>query len=322
MENSSDKSIFTSILSLYREAVKKLPVLKYSWGVIVIICILALITYLKIGNPEALVKGSLYVIGIMFLIFLFSLMVKTNDKAIKYPLYILIYSIILTVTAFVVGFGIHSLTEHKFDVYYKLFGYPSKPANFDDKKINVDTLPNKKLPEVSPPVVTQTAPIHDTIIVDKKAEVKQLPVTTQTPVIIEKESNIFIGRGADKSVPFGGSPYCNYTGTMSNTKIVLTKSINSTAVLSYTYSHSTDENCFTADNRRESFTYNSKDVIINTDLIQIIFQAKDEVHVSAVFNGIISKNQVSGTLVIKHLNPELDVLFRPRWTIPIVLKQQ
>jgi len=316
MENSTDKSFFSNILNLYKEAVKKLPVLKYSWGIIVIICILALVTYLKIGNPEALFKGSLYVIGIMFLIFIFSLIAKTNDKAIKYPLYFLVYSIILTITAFVIGFAIHSFTDHKFDVYYKLFGYPSKPVITDNPKTNTDTAIIKKNTEINQPTI-----VHDTVVLSKKEESIQSPIT-QTPIVVEKKSNIFLGRGAEKSVPFGGSPYCNYTGTISNSKIILTKNINSSSVLSYTYSHYTDEKCFTADNRKESFTYNSKDVIINGDNIDIIFQPKDEVHVSASFSGMFFGNKIRGNLTIKHLNPDLDAAFRPIWTIPIILDQQ
>lgn len=316
MENLNDKSIFSGILNLYREAVKKLPVLKYSWGIIVIICILALINYLKIGNPETLVKGSLYVIGIMFLIFIFSLIAKTNDKAIRYPLYILVYSIILTLTAFVIGFAIHNFTDHKFDVYYKLFGYPSKPSLTDNTKTNIDTALNKNVQQASQPTV-----IHDTVVLNKNEDANQIP-EKQTPTIIEKKTNVFIGRAADKSVPFGGAPYCNYTGTISGSKIVLTNSTNPSAVLSYTYSHYTDENCFTADNRKESFTYNSKDVIINGDNIDIEFQPKDEVHVAASFSGMFFGNRIRGNLTIKHLNPELDAKFRPTWTIPIALVQQ
>lgn len=134
-----DKSYISTIINLYRNAVKKLPVLKYSWGIIVIICILALITSLRIGTPEALFKASLYIIGIMFLIFIFSLIAKTNDKTIKYPLYVLVYAVLLTITAFVIGFAVHNFTDNKYDIYYRLFGYPdnkSEIANVKSENLN------------------------------------------------------------------------------------------------------------------------------------------------------------------------------------------
>lgn len=142
-----DKSFISGILNLYRESVKKLPVLKYSWGIIVVICILALITSLRIGTPEALFKASLYIIGIMFLIFIFSLIAKTNDKAIKYPLYILVYAVLLTITAFVIGFAVHNFTDNKYDIYYKLFGYPgnkTETAGIKSENINSEITGSKE----------------------------------------------------------------------------------------------------------------------------------------------------------------------------------
>jgi hypothetical protein len=71
MGNNIPNSIFNSIVNLYREAVKQLPAIKYSWGLVAIICILALINFFKLGNTEVVFKSALLALGIIFLIFYF-----------------------------------------------------------------------------------------------------------------------------------------------------------------------------------------------------------------------------------------------------------
>lgn len=125
MSNHLPGSIFDKIVALYKEAVKRLPAIKYSWGLVAIICILALINFFKLGDITIVFRSSLLALGIIFLIFIFSFLTRTNDKAIRYGMYILTYAIILTTTALVIGFALHTLTPIKIPFYEKILSASS-----------------------------------------------------------------------------------------------------------------------------------------------------------------------------------------------------
>jgi hypothetical protein len=134
MSNHLPGSIFDKIINLYKEAVKRLPAIKYSWGLVAIICILALINFFKLGDAEVVFRSSLLALGIIFLIFIFSFLTRTNDKAIRYAMYILTYVIILTTAALVIGFALHTLTPIKIPFYDKILAAHSDTAVTDTTK--------------------------------------------------------------------------------------------------------------------------------------------------------------------------------------------
>ena len=125
MSNHLPGPIFDKIVDLYKEAVKRLPAIKYSWGLVAIICILAFINFFKLGDFKVVFRSSLLALGLFFLIFIFSFLTKTNDKAIRYGMYILTYAIILTTTALVIGFALHTLTSIKIPFYEKMLSASS-----------------------------------------------------------------------------------------------------------------------------------------------------------------------------------------------------
>ena len=95
------------ILKLYRESVKNMPILKYSWSLIAAICILALIGFFQLKNKDVF----FYVLAVLFISFLgfvllfYRFLLKKGDKVIRIALYIFIYSLIVTMCAAVLGFG-------------------------------------------------------------------------------------------------------------------------------------------------------------------------------------------------------------------------
>lgn len=99
-----ENSTPTGILKVYKQAVKNVRILKYSWVLIATICILAFAAYFKLNNSDVFLY-ALAVIGISFIAFIFSLLTKTNDKFIKALLYILISCIVIVCSSAVLGFG-------------------------------------------------------------------------------------------------------------------------------------------------------------------------------------------------------------------------
>ena len=145
MDDNLPESIFDKIVNLYKEAVKRLPAIKYSWGLVAIICILALINFFKLGDTKVVFRSALLALGVIFLIFIFSFLTRTNDKAIRYGMYILTYAIILTTTALVIGFALHTLTPIKIPFYEKLLAAHSDTTATDTTKIinRLDTASTK-----------------------------------------------------------------------------------------------------------------------------------------------------------------------------------
>ncbi|AEV99373.1 hypothetical protein A4D02_34220 [Niastella koreensis] len=141
MPTPHSKSTSAFILSLYRESVKKIPILKFSWVLISTICILSISAYLKLKNGDVF----FYAIGVLiisFLAFVFSLMLKIKDVVIKIAVYIIVYCIIITMSVAVLGFASFIIQE-KPSFYKRWF-----PAEADKKEVltqkSSDSIPIKK----------------------------------------------------------------------------------------------------------------------------------------------------------------------------------
>lgn len=105
----NNKKLFKTTLALYRESVKNVPLLKYSWVLIATICILTFTAYFKLKNSDVFFY-AIAVLIISFSGFVFSFLLKTQDIIIRIALYILVYCIIATMGTAVLGFASFILT--------------------------------------------------------------------------------------------------------------------------------------------------------------------------------------------------------------------
>jgi hypothetical protein len=103
-ETKIDQHYPKSILRIYQESVKNVPLLKYSWILISTICILSFSAYAKLKNSDVFFY-AFAVLFISFLAFVFSFLSKTKDIIIRIALCIFVYCIILTMGIAVLGFG-------------------------------------------------------------------------------------------------------------------------------------------------------------------------------------------------------------------------
>lgn len=136
--------MFEKITSLYKESVRNVPILRFSWLFIATICILALSAYFKLNNGDVFYY-AIGVLTISVLGFVFSLLLKTRDIVIKIALYILVYSIVVT-TAIAVG-GFASFILIKKPVFYQIYFPDKKNVGNDLLKPNPEkeAEPHKKL---------------------------------------------------------------------------------------------------------------------------------------------------------------------------------
>lgn len=143
-----EKNILQTTLKLYRESVKNVPILRYSWIIVGTICILSLTAYFKLKNTDVFIY-ALVVLFISFLGFVFSFLTKTSDIIIRVALYILVYAIVTTMATAVCGFG-YFIVKGEPTFYERYFPDQSK-QNFDSipkiiKYTIVDTV------KVNPPI--------------------------------------------------------------------------------------------------------------------------------------------------------------------------
>lgn len=140
---SSPHSEVSGLISLYKQAIKNVPVLKYSWVLIATVCILALAAYFKLKNSDVFFY-ALLVIVISFLGFLFSYLLKTQEKFIRFLLYLLLTSLVITIGTAVLGFGTFIIWE-KPAFYNRWFPNQSHdPSGDTTKKIKADSV---KIPQ-------------------------------------------------------------------------------------------------------------------------------------------------------------------------------
>lgn len=147
------------IKRLYRESVRNVPLLKYSWVLVSTVCILALIGYFKLRNEEVFLY-ALAVLVICFLGFVFSLFLNKKDKVIRFALYLFVYSLILTMCIAVLGLGSFIIFERP-SFYRRWF-----PTENDSNDIILsDTIPKfdtsmllrekKEFPSVKRPKINE-----------------------------------------------------------------------------------------------------------------------------------------------------------------------
>lgn len=115
MTSKKTDNIFTDnntngLISLYKQAIKNVPLLKYSWIIIATICILSLAAYFKLKNAEVFYYALIVVI-ISFFGFLFSYLLNTSEKFVKILLYVLLTTIVTTLGISVLGFGTFIIWE-------------------------------------------------------------------------------------------------------------------------------------------------------------------------------------------------------------------
>lgn len=132
--NASHKSI----MSIYKQAVKNLPLLRYSWVMIATICILALVAYFKLNNSDVFFY-AFGVIAISFFTFLFSFFCsKTKDRFIRVLLYIMLSAIVLTTGVTILGFGSYIIWQ-KPVFFTKWFPEHNSKINTVPPKTTTDT---------------------------------------------------------------------------------------------------------------------------------------------------------------------------------------
>jgi hypothetical protein len=107
------------ILNAYKQAIKNVPILRYSWVFIATILILALAAYFKLNNSDVFFY-AVGVILISFMGFLFSYLLKTKDNIIRILLYILISTIVISIGTAVLSFG-SFIVWQKPDFYKRWF---------------------------------------------------------------------------------------------------------------------------------------------------------------------------------------------------------
>lgn len=132
-------------LPLLKEAIKKVPSLKYALGVVGMAAAVTLIGTLRDNNYKIPVFSLLILLGFMILLFLFSaLMVEAKAAALRLAAYILVYTtVIITCVASVL-----LMTSIFFDFPkpigdYKLFGASTKKSEEVTKTDSLPSLPLK-----------------------------------------------------------------------------------------------------------------------------------------------------------------------------------
>lgn len=137
-------------LQLLREATKEFPLLKYAWGVIGIVAVIAIIGGLHLSSINVPIISILTVLGVMVLIFVFSIIAtKNSDPLIRIPFLVLVYTIVLSVCASVIILGVFVFT-----------GHPSNLNNFfnltNQTNSNNSSIPNYQTSKVNSHDTQQT----------------------------------------------------------------------------------------------------------------------------------------------------------------------
>lgn len=106
------------LATLYKTAVKNVPVYKYS-GILFIALFFLVVASKYQFNSDEVVKYSLIIIGLCFLGFLLAFFTKTQDLVIRVSLYILVYAIVLTTAIWILGLATFLITDGQ---YPKMIG--------------------------------------------------------------------------------------------------------------------------------------------------------------------------------------------------------
>ena len=83
-------------LTLLREANRRVPALKYAFGIVGIAAVIAIIKGLDINSASIPIGTILLVFGLMILVFVFSVLVRSKNKSIQNAGIILLYAVVLS----------------------------------------------------------------------------------------------------------------------------------------------------------------------------------------------------------------------------------
>jgi hypothetical protein len=119
-----------NLMKLYRESVKNVPLLRYSYILIATICILAIIGYFKLKNLDVF----LYALGVIFISlvgYVASYLTKTTDRFFRMLLKILATAIVVTMCVAILGLG--SYIVFKKPTFYQTL-FPQKTNDTSQAK--------------------------------------------------------------------------------------------------------------------------------------------------------------------------------------------
>src|SRR5690242_19881536 len=120
-----------SLLKYYREAIKNVPLLKYSKLIIVTTIILALIAYFKLKNEQVFLYAFL-VLFLTFLTFVCAQLAQSKDKIMRFAFYIVTYCVVITMSITILSFASFLLFEKP--AFYERW-LPLKKVSSDSSKI-------------------------------------------------------------------------------------------------------------------------------------------------------------------------------------------
>lgn len=133
-------------LTLLQEATKKVPALKYAFGIVGIAAVIAIIKGLGIKNASIPIGTILLVFALLILFFVFSVLVRSKNRSVQSAGVILLYAVVL-LSVLSGGLLISSI----------FFDFPkpiSKIAGFS--KAEIDTGDDKKNPVKDPDHISKT----------------------------------------------------------------------------------------------------------------------------------------------------------------------
>lgn len=239
-QNSLDNNNnhLNGLMKIYVQAVKNVPILKYSWVLIATICILSLAAYFKLENSDVFFY-ALLVIVISFLGFLFSYLLKTKDKFIRFLLYSLLTSLVITSGTAVLGLGTFIIWE-KPKFYNRWFPNQSQSPKSDtitnkaddtthtnkDIYVKVDTAEKKKthntemakkelpIPPIKNPGIWK--PAANIIKKNKQIKLSQFELYGIESAYL-KDEEPFAANGTKTYPTYSLDPYFGNSGSSSST---------------------------------------------------------------------------------------------------------
>lgn len=116
------------LMSLYREAVKNFPVLKYSWVIVATIAVMVLAASFKL-DIKSVFTYALIVLGITLLGFILSLLTKNQDGIIRIALYIIVYAVTIAIAVFTLGLAYYLIDGEKPAIYSRIFPPAAKGSS-------------------------------------------------------------------------------------------------------------------------------------------------------------------------------------------------
>jgi len=97
-------------LTLLREAIKAVPALKYALAVAGVAAVVAIVLGLRL-NPQMAVFGSIIVIGLMFILVIFSQYAGSGNRQLRGPASLLVWffsiALVVTTTLLITGYFLH-----------------------------------------------------------------------------------------------------------------------------------------------------------------------------------------------------------------------